>query len=62
MIQTQNINLGACRYQQKLLAELNGYIQSPQILERIDEYTFPVALDGKAGILGAFILAEWALT
>jgi len=40
---------------------LNGYIQSPEILKRIDEYIVPVALDGKAGILGAFALAEQAL-
>jgi len=46
---------------EKTLAELNGYIQSAEILERIDEYIVPVALDGKAGILGAFVLAEQAL-
>ena len=46
---------------EKTLATLNGYIQSPQILERIDEYIVPVALEGKAGILGAFVLAERAL-
>ena len=46
---------------QKTLAELNGYVQSPQILERIDEYIVPVALEGKAGILGAFLLAERAM-
>lgn len=46
---------------QKTLKELNGYVQSPQILERIDEYIVPVALEGKAGILGAFVLAERAL-
>ncbi|MBT3336515.1 MAG: ROK family protein [Anaerolineae bacterium] len=46
---------------EKTLVELNGYIQSPEILKRIDEYIVPVALDGKAGILGAFALAEQAL-
>lgn len=46
---------------EKVLNELNGYIQSAQILERIDEYIVPVALDGKAGILGAFLLAKHAL-
>ena len=45
----------------KTLATLNGYVQSEQILERIDEYIVPVALEGKAGILGAFVLAEHAL-
>ena len=42
---------------EKTLAELNGYIQLP----KMDEYIVPVALDGKAGILGAFLLAERAL-
>jgi fructokinase len=40
---------------------LNDYIQSPQILEQIDEYIVPIAMAGKAGILGAFVLAERAL-
>jgi fructokinase len=39
---------------------LNGYVQSPQILEHVDEYLVPVALGGKAGIMGAFVLAERA--
>jgi len=47
--------------QAKTQVSLNDYVQSPQILERIDEYIVPVALEGKAGILGAFILAERAL-
>jgi fructokinase len=42
----------------KTLEELNGYIQMPEILEKINEYIVPVELDGKAGILGAFVLAE----
>lgn len=46
---------------EKTVAVLNGYIQSQQILEHIDEYIVPVALEGKAGILGAFVLAEGAL-
>ena len=46
---------------EKTSATLNNYIQSTQILERIDEYIVPVALDGKAGILGAFVLAERVL-
>jgi len=45
---------------EKTLATLKGYIQSPEILERIDEYIVPVALEGKAGILGAFVMAERA--
>jgi fructokinase len=46
---------------EKTLAALNGYVQSQQILERIDEYIVPVALEGKAGILGAFVLAQRAM-
>ena len=46
---------------EKTLEELNGYVQSPQILQRIDKYIAPVALEGKAGILGAFLLAERAM-
>lgn len=46
---------------EKTLTTLNGYVQAAQILERIDEYIVPVALEGKAGILGAFVLAERAL-
>jgi hypothetical protein len=45
-----------------MLESLNGYIQSAQILEQIDDYIVPVALEGKAGILGAFELAERALS
>lgn len=46
---------------EKTQATLNGYVQSPQILKRINKYIVPVALEGKAGILGAFVLAEQAL-
>lgn len=46
---------------EKTLATLNGYVQAAQILEQIEEYILPVALEGKAGILGAFVLAERAL-
>jgi len=46
---------------EKTLSALNNYIQSPDIIERIDDYIVPVALEGKAGILGAFVLAERAL-
>lgn len=40
---------------------LNGYIQSPQILEHMDEYIVPPALGDRAGVLGAIALAELAL-
>ena len=46
---------------EKTLAALNGYVQASEILEQIDAYIVPVALGGKAGILGAFVMAEQAL-
>ncbi|MGD8402236.1 MAG: ROK family protein [Anaerolineales bacterium] len=46
---------------EKTVSMLNSYVQSPQILEHIDKYIVPVALEGKAGIFGAFVLAERAL-
>jgi fructokinase len=36
---------------------LNGYIQSPQITEKMDEYIVPPALGNRAGVLGAIALA-----
>jgi fructokinase len=39
---------------------LNGYIQSPAILERIDEYLVAPGLGEHAGVLGAIALAERA--
>jgi len=36
---------------------LNGYVQAPEILERIDTYIVPPALEGRAGVLGAIALA-----
>jgi len=46
---------------EKTLAALNGYVQSTQIAERINEYIIPVGLGGRAGVLGAFVLAEQVL-
>ena len=40
---------------------LNGYIQSPTILEGIDSYIVPPALGGRSGVLGAIALAKRAL-
>ncbi|MCG2786187.1 MAG: ROK family protein [Anaerolineae bacterium] len=40
---------------------LNGYVRSPQILEKIDEYIVPPALGARAGVLGAFALAKAAI-
>ncbi len=36
---------------------LNGYVQSPLIVQRIDEYIVPPALGNRAGVLGAVALA-----
>lgn len=45
---------------QKVKALLNGYVQSPLILERIDEYIVPPGLGNRAGVLGALALGERA--
>ena len=37
---------------------LGGYVQSPAILEHIDEYIVPPALPGRSGVVGALALAE----
>jgi fructokinase len=44
----------------KVQTLLNGYVQSPEILERIDEYILPPALGSRAGVLGAIALAQEA--
>jgi len=36
---------------------LNGYVQKPEILERIDDYIVPPGLGNRAGVLGAIALA-----
>ena len=40
---------------------LNGYIQSPTVLEGLDSYIVPPALGGRSGALGAIALAQRAL-
>lgn len=40
---------------------LNGYVQAPMILDRIDEYIVPPGLGNRAGVLGAIALAERAV-
>ena len=40
---------------------LNGYIQSPTVLEGMDSFIVPPALGGRSGALGAIALAERAL-
>jgi len=42
----------------KVLDMLNGYVQSPIILNEINEYIVPPALGSRAGVLGAIALAE----
>jgi fructokinase len=37
---------------------LNGYLQVPQITERIDQYIVPPMLGDRAGVLGAIALAQ----
>jgi fructokinase len=39
---------------------LNGYVQSPAILNHIDQYIVPPGLGNKAGVLGAIALAQQA--
>ncbi len=39
---------------------LNRYVQSPQIIDAIDEYILPPGLGNTAGVLGAIALAEQA--
>jgi fructokinase len=46
---------------QKTRAALNGYVQSPAILENIEAYIVPPALGGRAGVLGAIALAQQVL-
>lgn len=45
------------RIRKEALALLNGYIQAPEILERMEEYIVAPALGGDAGVLGAIALA-----
>ena len=40
----------------KVLDYLNGYVQSPAIIEEIDSYIVPPGLGGKAGVLGSMAL------
>ena len=39
---------------------LNGYLQVPIILDRIDDYIVAPGLGSRAGVLGAIALAEQA--
>jgi len=46
---------------QKVKESLNGYVQAEVILNGMDGYIVPPGLAGKAGVLGAFALAQLAL-
>ncbi|MDP8287691.1 MAG: ROK family protein [Candidatus Electryonea clarkiae] len=43
---------------QKTLQILNGYLQTPKIINEIDSYLVPPKLGNKAGVLGAIALAQ----
>jgi fructokinase len=43
---------------QRVQQSLNGYVQSPAILEQINRYIVPPGLGAQAGVLGAIALAE----
>jgi fructokinase len=42
---------------QEVAAQLNGYIQAPEILARIDDYIVPPGLGNRSGRLGALAMA-----
>lgn len=42
---------------QKVKKHLNGYIQSPMVLEKIDAYIIPPTLGKRSGVLGAIAMA-----
>ena len=44
----------------ELVRLLNGYVQSIELTEKVDEYVVPAKLAHRAGILGAFALAQQA--
>ncbi len=46
---------------QEVKSLLNGYIQSPTVLEDVDSYIVPPALGSRSGALGAIALAQRAL-
>lgn len=49
------------RIRERVRTLLNGYIQSPAILENMDQYIVPAALGSRAGVLGALALAREAV-
>lgn len=49
------------RVRRALVDVLNGYVDVPEIRDHVDQYLVPSALDQKAGLYGALVLAERAL-
>ncbi len=45
---------------QKTLSFLNGYVQTPKILDQIDQYIVPPGLGTHSGMMGALALAQQA--
>ena len=44
----------------RVLDQLNGYVQAPAVLERVEELIVPPGLGNQAGVLGALALAMMA--
>jgi fructokinase len=44
----------------ELSSLLNGYIKTPELTDRLDEYIVPPRLGSRAGVLGALVLGEAA--
>ena len=40
--------------------QMSAYLKMPKIMNDIDSYIVPPKLGGKAGIMGAFVLAQQA--
>ena len=49
------------RVRARTLELLNGYVQAPEILERIDEFIVPPGLGNRAGVSGCIALGQQAL-
>ncbi|HUF39266.1 MAG TPA: ROK family protein [Anaerolineales bacterium] len=58
VMQRQTGLFGAIR--SKLAASLNGYVRSPALIDKLDEYVVPPALGDRAGLAGGLILAQRA--
>ena len=44
----------------ELVRLLNGYVQSQELTENLDQYIVPAKLGNQAGIAGALVLAQQA--